>query len=286
MGYAPVRPQFEGPTHIRAHDVPHQLWGDPVAGEVKDAVYVSNDKVHLLVFDMPSGGGFRHSKEFRTLFDTDEVYYVLSGTLAMNNPETGEVHRVAPGEGIFFRRDTWHYGFSLGEEAVRVVECIAPPPSTGSTQAYARERPDLENPRYAQDELVGRWPMAQAEAEARFTMKVLRQSDLLWRLEGKESPVLVGLLASTERLTVGKLHLLPGQLSEVQVHGGDECAYLLEGNVGIRLPDAGGENWFDLQPADAFYVPEGTAHQYCNFSSRAATLLFAVAPSYLPERGG
>ena len=44
------------------------------------------------LFTMPPGGGFTHSAEFRTVFDADEFYYVLSGELVLNNPETGEVH--------------------------------------------------------------------------------------------------------------------------------------------------------------------------------------------------
>jgi mannose-6-phosphate isomerase-like protein (cupin superfamily) len=283
--YAPVRPDFDGPTQIQARDVPYQIWGDSVAGEVADAVYVSNDKIHLLVFEMPAGAGFRHSPSFKTIFDADEVYYVLSGTLALNNPETGEVHRALPGESIFFGSDTWHHGFSVGSESLRVLECIAPPPEAGTTQAYARKKPDLDVVHHAQEDLIGRWPIAQEEAERAFTMKVLRHEDVLWRLEG-EDPVLVGILASTERITVGKAHLLPGQRTEVQVHGGDECGYVLNGRVGVRLPEQGGENWFELHPEDGFFIPEGTPHQYCNFSNAAAELLFEIAPSYVPEGDG
>lgn len=279
--YRPLRPDYEGPTRILRRHVPSQLWGDPVSGEVSDAIYVSNNKVHLLLFEMPPGGAFRHSPHFRTIFDTDEVYYVLSGALALCNPETGEVHRVLPGESVAFGPDTWHYGFSVGEDSLRVIEAIAPPPLTGSTQAYARTKPDLEQVRYGRDDLLGAWPKELERARSEATLTVIRDPDVLWRLEGQQ-PMLVGILKSTPRITVGILQLLPGQRSDPHTHGGDECSYVLEGRMGVWLPDAGGENWFELEPGDGAFLPEGTVHQYYNLSGAPARMLFTVAPKYLP----
>ncbi len=127
---------------------------------------------------------------------------------------------------------------------------------------------------------MGRWPMSQSEAEQNFTMKVLRDADVLWRLEGQEQQILVGILASTEHLTVGKVHLLPGQHTDVQSHGGDEGLYLLEGKLNVRVPENGEQRWFELKPGDGFYIPEGTPHQYYNISNQPTVHLFGVAPSY------
>ena len=286
MSYAPSpRPTFDGPAHIPYEAAARHLWGDRESGEVADWIYVSSDKIHQLVFGLAPGQAFRHSEAYRTIFGADEVFYVLSGTMVLSNPETGEVHRVVAGEAVFFRRDTWHHAFSYGMEALRVLELFAPPPSTGTSGAYARGKPYLSAPRYEQPELMERWPLAQAEARAGFTMHVLRQDDILWRLEGHEMPVLVGILASTEQLTVGTIELLPGQHSEIQVHGGDESLYLLEGTLNLRLPENGGQKWFELKPRDGFYVPEGAPHQYYNVSDRPARLIFGVAPRYGSTNG-
>ncbi len=53
-------------------------------------------------------------------------------------PETGEVQVAKAGEALFFRKDTWHHGFSLGDEPVRVLEYFSPPPSQGTSGPYAR----------------------------------------------------------------------------------------------------------------------------------------------------
>jgi quercetin dioxygenase-like cupin family protein len=285
MGYsASPRPTFEGPAHIPYAAVTRHLWGDKTSGEVADWIYVSSGKIHQLVFGLPPGGAFRHSDAYRTIFAADEVLYVLSGVMLLGNPETGEVHRVLPGEAAFFRRDTWHHAFNFSTEPLRVLELFAPPPSQGTSGAYAQTKPNLTTPKYAQDQWLGQWPMAQPDAQRNFTMRVLRESDVLWRLEGENQQLLVGILAATEHLTVGKMHLLPGQQSDVQGHAGDESLYLLEGSLNVRVPENAGPRWFELKPRDGFYIPEGVPHQYYNMSDEPATLIFGVAPNYLPDQ--
>ena len=284
MGYSSSpRPTFDGPAHIPYEAATRHLWGDETAGEVADWIYVSSDKIHQLIFGVPSGGAFRHSDAYRTIFAADEVLVVLSGEMVLANPETGEVHRLLPGEAAFFRRDTWHHAFSHGAEPLRVLEFLAPPPSQGTTGAYARSRPNLVESRYTQDQWLGRWPMARAEAQAGHTIQVLRETDVLWRMEGHHQPIPVGIWASTEQLTVGKISLRPGQHTEVRAHAGDEGLYLLSGTLNVRVPDNNGQRWFELKPRDGFYLPQGTPYQYYNVSAEPVTLLFAVAPCYLPQ---
>ncbi len=284
MSYsASPRPTFDGPALIPYESVTRHLWGDEESGEVADWIYVSSAKIHQLVFGLAPGGAFRHSDSFRTIFAADEVMYVLSGVMALSNPETGEVHRVNPGEAAFFRRDTWHHAFNFSPEPLRVIEFFAPPPSQGTSGSYAQTKPNLTTPKYSQDQWVGRWPKAQAEAEAKYTIQVVRERDLLWRLEGKDQQLLVGILAATEHLTVGRMALLAGQRSDVEVHSGDESLYLLEGVLNVRVPENDGQRWFELRPGDGFFVPEGTPHQYYNVSGAPTSFLSGIAPRYSPD---
>ena len=284
MGYsASPRPTFDGPTHIPYETVTRHLWGDEESGEVADWIYVSSAKIHQLVFGLAPGGAFRHSDAFRTIFAADEVMYVLSGVMALSNPETGEVHRVNPGEAAFFRRDTWHHAFNFSPDPLRVIEFFAPPPSQGTSGSYAQTKPNLTTPKYSQDQWIGRWPKAQAEAEAKYTIQVVCERDLLWRLEGKNQQLLVGILAATEHLTVGRMALLAGQRSDVEVHAGDESLYLLEGALNVRVPENDGPRWFELSPGDGFFVPEGTPHQYYNVSGAPTSFLCGIAPRYSPD---
>lgn len=282
MGYsASPRPTFEAPTAILYDTVTRHLWGDEASGFVADWIYVSSDKIHQLVFGLPPGASFRHSDAYRTVFAADEVLYVLCGKLVLANPENGEVHCVMPGEAAFFRRDTWHHAWNASTGDLRVLELFSPPPSQGTSGSYARSRPYLHDAQYTQDNWLGRWPAVAEEARADQTMRVIRPADMLWRLEGEERPVLVGILASTEYLTAGLARLLPGQRSDVRVHGGDMSLYVSAGTLHIHLPQQPLPAWHELSVGDGFYVPEGTPYRLFNMSAQPVEAIFGVAPAYL-----
>lgn len=286
MGYsASPRPTFDGPAHIPYQAATRHLWGDVTSGEVADWIYVSSDCIHQLVFSVPAGGAFRHSDSYRTVFAADEIYYVLAGEMALANPETGEVHLVRAGEAAFFRRDTWHHAFNQSAEPLRVLELFAPPPSKGTSGAYARTRPNVTTSRYTQDQWLGHWPMERAAATAGRSITVLREADLMWRLEGETHPALVGLWVATEHLTVGQITLQPGQQVDAHAHGGDESLYVLDGVLNVRVPENKGQRWFELNPRDGFYVPGGVSHQYYNVSNEPVRFMFGVAPLYLASSG-
>lgn len=287
MAYAPSpRPTFDGPAYIPYGQVTRHLWGETEAGEVADWIYASTDKIHQLVFGLAPGGSFRHSESFRTIFGADELMYVVQGTMLIANPQTGEVHRVQQGESVFFRRNTWHHAYNGGSGMLRVLEYFAPPPSQGTSGAYAQKQPYLAESRYTRDELLDRIPMDNAAIRAAESMTVVREPDILWRLEGKPienpRPVAVGLLAATEHLTVAKVLLQPGQKSELHTHNGDESLYLLSGTLNIHAPEAQGQKWFELEPHDGYFVPAGAPHQYYNMTGEPVEFIIGVAPDYRP----
>jgi quercetin dioxygenase-like cupin family protein len=270
------RPVFDGPALIRRTDVTRHVWGDPAAGEVYDWIYASTERVHMLVFGLAPGTGFRHSEDFRTIFAADELLHVLEGVLVIADPETGEVQRATAGESVFFRRDTWHHAFALGPEPLRVLELFAPPPAAGASSAYARAQPYLETARYADDALLGQWPPDRPR-EPR--LRVLRPDDVLYR---RDLGVLCGVLVSTEHLTAATLELGPGEVAAPHVHGGDEVLMALEGALWVRAWHAGGVHVFELGPEDVCYLPAGSTHEYRNPGGATARAICGIAPHYLP----
>ena len=141
MTYKPSpKPNFFKPTHIKYNSMDTYMWGDEEAGNVKDWIYVSNESLHQIIFGIEPGGNFKHSDQYRTIFGADELLYVLSGILIINNPETGETHKVLPGESVFFQKDTWHHAFNYSDEYLQVLEFFSPPPITGTSGAYAKEK--------------------------------------------------------------------------------------------------------------------------------------------------
>lgn len=287
MAYsASPRPTFERAAHIPYDSVARHLWGDAASGQVADWIYVSNEHIHHIVFALPPRGWFRHSDSYRTIFGADVTYTVLSGVMVLANPQTGEVHRVLAGETAFFRRDTWHHAFNYSDEPLRVCEFFSPPPSTGTSGVYARQQPYLNesDSKYTRDEWLGQLPMQAEAMQATNTIRVIRDTDLAWRLAGCQNPVLTGLIVATEHLTLGKLHLLPGQHGDAETHGGDESIYVLEGTLNVQINDGQRPNWFEVKAGDACYIPTGVAHEYWNITGQPVKALFGVAPKYLSEQ--
>lgn len=281
------RPRYDGPAAIRAAEVPIHLWGDDEAGEVADWIYLSNDSIHHLVFGLPPGGAFRHSEAFRTIFAADELLYVLSGQLVIANPALGEVHRLAKGEAVFFRRDTWHHAFSVGPEALRVVEFFAPPPAAGASSAYAQTKEMLTESRYLDERFIGTWPMSREKRASEATMLVFRdEGDLLWEVPNGKAGALVGLYVSTENLTSGRVELRPGARTGPRSHQGDMSFHILAGPAHLLLLDwleAAGR-WHQLESGDGFFLPGGTRYELFNMGSGDVSALFGGAAGYLPER--
>ena len=123
--------------------------------------------------------------------------------------------------------------------------------------------------------------MASAKAQEKATMRVVREADMLWELDGADQSVLTGLFASTDQLTVGRTTVTPGRPSLPQKHGGDECLYVVSGVLRVHVPDNDDRTWFELHPGDGFFVPAGTKHQYWNMGGEPAVFVFGVAPHYL-----
>lgn len=267
------RPTFAGPAAIAYRDVARYLWGDDDSGEVADWIYASTAMLHMLVFALPPGGRCLHSDAHRTIFGADVTYVVLQGTLVLANPEIGEVQVVEPGEAVLFRRDTWHHIFSHSLDQLRVLEFFAPPPSTGTSRKYAQTRPFLEESRYGDDALLGVWPEQRREP----TLHHRSPREFVYRRDGD---AVVGIVVTTEHLTVGTMSLLPGGRSEVETHGGDECLYVLEGVLNVRVWNDGVPEWLELHPADGFYCPQGAPHQYYNIGSGVVKAVFGVAPAW------
>ena len=281
-GYQPSpRPSFAGAAVIAGAAAARHVWGDEESGEVLDRIYVSNDRIHQLLFEIGPGGQFTHSASFRTVFGADEVLYAVDGDLVVANPETGQVVRISTGEAVFFGRDTWHHAFNWGAGTARVLEYFAPPPATGTSGAYAQQRPLLERSRYAGDAVLGQViPGTPAQADTGTArpgrLTVVRPQDYIWRLDGDRAPVLTGIIASTPRLTVVRCEVRGTGWSGWLSHPGDTGGYVLAGTLLVQLD---GRAWHELGPGDGFYLPGGERYQVRNAAAGITSYLAGSAPT-------
>jgi quercetin dioxygenase-like cupin family protein len=251
------------PTAITRAGATRHLWGDEESGVVADLIYASTESIHALVFILPPGGAFRHSRDYRTVFGADEVLHVLSGTMRLANPETGETQRIPQGGRVFFGPDTWHHAFAEGDEPLHVLELLAPPPASGSTGAYARTRPYLETSVYTR------------EGDVPTTLHVLPEDDIVW---SQDLGVRTGTLVATPRLEALAIELSPGEASAWHAHQGDELIYVLEGSLWVRAQREDETFVFELEQDDACLLPARWDHEYRNYGGANARTLVGIAP--------
>jgi len=282
---ASSRPQE--PRLLRYHEVPQVLWGDTTSGQVCDWFYTTSYKIHFIMFSLRPGACWRKSDKVKPIWDPDVAFYVLQGCLVLHNPETGEVCVGHEGDTLHFREKTWHFGNNPTNREALMLEAAAPIPADLSNAALEKmweSVPPLKEVRNGRYELLGNWPWNAEQARQPQTIKRIRPSDCLLILQGDQPPLCVSLYVATDKLTFGKFTLLPGVVSPVERHAGDEVAVVTEGRAHMFLPDTGG--WSEMQARDGFFVPRGMPHQYYNMSDQPATLVFGVAPKYLEQEPG
>jgi quercetin dioxygenase-like cupin family protein len=263
-------------TLIKAADVPRFLWGDQKAGYVSDWIYGSSPQIHMMSFEMPIGARFGNSPDFKTYYNCTETYHCLKGEFTFHCPESGEVHVLRKGDTLYFPPNTWHWGYNFGSETSHILECLTPR-AEEAVEAYAVKQPWLTDIRYGQRELMGHYRPGDGRGNHRAT--VARAGDYLYEIVGERQPMRVGLVCSTDMLTVGIVELYAGQESEIIDHPGDKVIYCLEGRANVYLPDES-PNWWELRLGDSGFIPGGIQHAFFNTSDDVAKFIFGVAPSY------
>ena len=271
------RPQFDGPHLLSRDDAAHHVWGDAIGGFVTDRVISSTDQLHVLEFELPPRGWFRHTADNPTLFAADVAYLCLTGTLVLVDPETGETAVAPAGSGIYFGRDTWHHGFALGDQTTRVIEFMSPPPSRGTASTYGKSRPLLVEASYADRRWAGRWPEALSEQRASRRLLPLRVEDALLSFRDDSPDHLVRTLLETPFLVVSRGTVQPGTVDEFRVVADELVLRLVEGELWVDVRATAGAEpsyWVGcLRAGDACFVPAGHEVRFLVRDHRPATYL-------------
>ena len=268
---------YSEPTVVRAGTATPYRWGDDSSGFVEDEVLISSTALHSIIFTMPAGGSFVHSRENPTIFGADIVYVVLSGRLLLADPERAQLALAEAGDALFFRRDTWHDGFNRGAEPVRVLELFAPTPAVGASSAYAKAQPYLEHSSYADDAVIGHWPASASDVLRDRRIELVGQAQRSLRLEGD---VLWAIIASTENLHAATGELFRGGVGPSRRYGGDAILHLTGGRVIATTGHAGATVEHLAEAGDSLLVPQGASLGLRCPDDAQATFILGVAPAY------
>jgi quercetin dioxygenase-like cupin family protein len=272
------------PMLVRHMEATRVLWGDETSGQVSDLVYGRGPRISGFVYMLGPGHRFGSSETWKPLYDQHRLYYVVQGTLAIHDPESGEVAVAGPGEGVTWRGERYHYGYNAGDDEVIVLDWFAPaerPPEAPEVE-YSPGKRDVSAVVGGRYELLGSWPDARAaelrRREEEGGMVTVGPQNALHLVHGTARPLLVSILTSSRDLTGGTFTLHAGSHCEPESHPGDEVVFALSGRLNVHLPRSG--EWFELNRLDCLYLPEGTEHEYWSYGSEPATAMFCVVPGY------
>jgi mannose-6-phosphate isomerase-like protein (cupin superfamily) len=275
MTYKPSpKPDFSKSTIIKYAKIKIHLWGDEESGFVKDWIYVSNKSLHQIIFGLSARTNFKHSNEFRTIFGADELLYVLNGTMVIGNPQTGEMHRVEKGEFIYFSKDTWHHAFNYSNEDLQVLEFFSPPPLTGTSGAYAKQKPLLRNFRYGQNYTLD--PLRLSNKKKSF--KNINKNEINWSLIGENQEQLMGTIVNTKNLKVHILKVLGGQSTPKINFVNHSVFFILENKLKVTLSNK--KSKLAVNYKDSVYLKSGDCVQFYNQSRKEASIIVCEGISH------
>jgi len=275
MTYKPSpKPDFSKSTIIKYAKIKIHLWGDEESGFVKDWIYVSNKSLHQIIFGLSARTNFKHSNEFRTIFGADELLYVLNGTMVIGNPQTGEMHRVEKGEFIYFSKDTWHHAFNYSNEDLQVLEFFSPPPLTGTSGAYAKQKPLLRNFRYGQNYTLD--PLKLSNKKKSF--KKINKNEINWSLIGENQEQLMGTIVNTKNLKVHILKVLGGQSTPKINFVNHSVFFILENKLKVTLSNK--KSKLAVNYKDSVYLKSGDCVQFYNQSRKEASIIVCEGISH------
>ena len=272
------------PVLVRKADAKRFLWGDNESRQVSDLIYGRGERLSAVAFTLGPGHWFGASSVWKPLYDQHRFYYVVQGSLAIHDPEGGQVSIAGAEEAITWRGSRYHFGYNFGDEETVVLDWFAPPdrpvdvPEV-SVSSSKRELGEFKGGCY---ELLGAWPdrrpNSRQEAFENGDIVTVGPDEALNLIHGTRKPMHVSILASSDLLTGGTFRLRATETSEPEQHPGDEVLFALSGRLNVHLPESGA--WFELSPLDCLFIPEATPHQYWSYGARASCAVFCVAPRY------
>ena len=283
-GEGPHRVFGREPMLVRQWEATRFLWGDQESGQVSDLIYGRGERISAVIYTLGPGHRFGASKTWKPLYDQHRFYYVAQGSLAIHDPESGEVAVASAGQAITWRGARYHFGYNAGDDEVVVLDWFAPPDHGLDeleivTMPAKRELGEIRGGRY---DLLGAWPDRSPEVVARRLadggVVTVDANTALHFVQGSRKPMLVSVLSSSSLLTAGTFRLGARTQSEPESHPGDEVVYALSGRLHVHAPERG--EWFELNPLDCLYLPEGTVHEYWSYGADPVTAAFCVAPRY------
>lgn len=130
-------------------------------------------------------------------------------------------------------------------------------------------------------DLLGKWPVDGKESRKKPVHSLLvPNGGMLPVLWSEKNPVLLRFVVSNDHVHLAEMFLPTGGISprysEPHKHAGDEVVFICKGSLCVFLPET--KEAFEVKEEEAMLIPEGTLHQYINYTDDSVKALITLAP--------
>ncbi len=302
VGTTPFPPNKKRPCKITEDMYVSILYGFETT-QVENQLFVSTDKILMAEWVLPPGS---HYEPAGLHPHGDECYYLIEGDATAFNGETGETFSFRAGDAMLIPQSTRHQIYNFTNRRIIAVGVVAP--TIWADDGIGTIIPQVEHPRflkgpeeprYAEPSLLkhapphfkrnidalGSWPLPGPKLREEKQLFIIKPEGQLALIHGEKRHVLFSFVVSNDYMHLAVLKVPVAGVSEFESHGGDEVIYVLEGELCVRIPTSEDERTdqatyphFRLKSQEKMLIPEGTRHQYINFTNDVVTAYVAVAP--------
>lgn len=229
----------------------------------------------------------------------DEIYVILEGELTQVSPYSGQAVTCHPGDVLIMPKGCVHCGFNFSSTKMKAFSCspgivddqLFPTDKEGKWNLYKKgdkdEFPEPQ-PMYRNTKLgtlydIGKWPMDfEKLREPTLHLYKVTEEEKLNVVRGLEHPILMKIAVSNDAIQVGEYFIPAGgvtvPMSEPDKHDGEQCIYLLEGELGIYMTET--LETFKLYPGEAIYIPKGKEYSMLNYGTNPVHAVFVITPNF------
>lgn len=260
-----------------------------------NTLLVSTPNLFAAYYELPPGAQYGPPD----YHPNDEIYLVLEGELTQVNPFSGQAVTVKAGEALIMPKGAVHAGFNFGQTTMKAFSCspgivsdqLFPLDMDGKWNLYKQNTTGVTTAPPSWTEPVklgtiydiGKWPVDFEELRKppQYLYKVTEENKLRV-VRGLEFPILMKISVSNETIQMGEYIIPSGgiqcRMSEPDSHKGEECIYVIEGEMGVFFTES--RETFKVYADEAIYIPAGMEYRMVNYGTGPIRAAFVITPSF------
>jgi uncharacterized RmlC-like cupin family protein len=278
------------PRVIPRRSIPFTSWGPDPEGRHRTPcwVYTSTPQIGFVCTMSVAPGDFFENGNHPNL----ETYYQMSGTLHVQNADTGQVVAVRPGDGFVMPAYEYHVGYNFSTEESVTLCCVPGESHTEEfrnnpilAENYAREPVTLFGRSVANDGFpsqlrhFAQWPSSTHPTErGKSDFVLLPRSDWLNVVLGPDPyhALLASFYFSSPQLAAYSVTVPPNRIGQAHAINGETVIYVQHLDVIIDVLDTG-ESLY-AEEGDAVFIPPGVQFQYQNRRDKTIEVMVFSSP--------